>query len=357
MAMAYRPRKPEVVDGGGGGGLPSLPVKAILTGVLVLLALVWIIQGGPYYMVAPDEEGVVLTFGRYTKTTEPGFHFKWPWPVQTVETPKVAEVKRIELGFRSVTEGGTTRYVTFTNDPSLLHEARMLTGDENVVDCSMVVQYRIKDAIDYLFNFRRDEPEAALRDVSEAALRQAVGDHPIDDVLTTGKLEVQNEIKQKMQELADLYGMGITVTQLQLQDVQPPKEVAPAFRDVATAREEREQIINEARAYQRERIPRAEGEGERMRLDAQGYKEARIAEAQGAVARFSAIAEQYRSAPEVTRTRLYLEAMSELLPRIKLTVVDPDAGLVTLKTLGTSGVKSLAPPAAAAQASSEGDQP
>lgn len=316
----------------------EIPIKvhptAILIGVLVIMALMWAMFAGPAYTVAPDELGVVLTFGHYTATSNPGFHMKWPWPIQTVETPKVAEVKRIEIGFRSSKQGGDVSYQTFLNTPLLLQEAEMLTGDENVVDCSMAVQYRIKNALDYLFNFRQGEAESTLRAISEAALRQAVGDHPIDDVLTTGKVEVQDEIREKMQELSDLFGMGVTIVAVQLQDVQPPQDVAVAFRDVATAREEREKIINEAQAYARERIPKAEGEAARILQEAEGYKQSRIAEAQGEIARFISISKQYDAAPEMTRTRLYLDTMSAVLPRIKLTVLDEEASLTNLKMIG-----------------------
>lgn len=305
--------------------------------ILVALAVVavgaWFVFGGPAYTVAPDEQGVVLTFGRYSSSSEPGFHLKWPWPIQSVETPKVAELKRIELGFRSYVNGGVTNYRTFLDTPELRSESQMLTGDENVVDCSLAVQYRIKHALEYLFNFRPGENESTLRAVAESALRQAVGDHPIDDVLTTGKVEVQNEVRDKMQELADAYGMGVTIVAVQLQDVQPPAEVAPAFRDVATAREEREKIINEAQAYAREALPKAEGEAARITQEAQGYKEARVAEAQGEIARFAAIAKEYEAAPEITRTRLYLEMMSEVLANMKITVVDENTGVSNLRVL------------------------
>jgi membrane protease subunit HflK len=183
-----------------------------------------------------------------------------------------------------------------------------------------------------------------LQAVAEAALRQAVGDHPINDVLTTGKVQISSEIKQKMQDLADLTGAGVTIQDVYLQDVQPPAQVASAFKDVASAREEREKIINEAHAYQSERIPRAEGEAERVKQDAEGYKEARIAEAQGAVARFQSIAKQYRLAPEITRARLYLETMSKLLPKMQITVVDDAAGIVNLKTMGRNGMVLLPTP-------------
>ncbi|MBN2311851.1 MAG: FtsH protease activity modulator HflK [Candidatus Hydrogenedentes bacterium] len=330
--MAYR--KPEVIRSGGEHPFPISP-RTIVIAVLVLLLAIWLIRGGPAYTVAPDEEGVVLRFGRYARSEQPGFHVKFPWPIESVETPKVTEIKRLEFGFRSSGQGPSATYVSFMDSGNLLKEAQMLTGDENVVDCSMAIQYQIRlaDVRDYLFNFGPNDVEATLRDIGEAALRQAVGDHPIDDVLTTGKLEVQQEIEEKVQELADQYGMGIKITAVKLQDVQPPKQVAAAFKDVATAREEREKIINEALAYKREQIPEAEGQGEALRQEAEGYKAARIAEAQGAVARFKAIALEYDAAPEITRTRLYLEAMNEFLPRVKLTVIDEEAGVVNLKAL------------------------
>lgn len=339
--MQRKPFVPEVIGpkgGGKGGGIDWGNIKfspsRIIWPVLILLFVIWLIRGGPAYTVAPGEEGLVLTFGKYTRTSDPGFHLKMPWPIQSVEIADIGEVKRIEIGFRSVTSGSTTTYRSFTNDLSLLSEAQMLTGDENVVDCSMTVQYRIKNSRDYLFNFEPGEVESMLHALSEAALRQAVGDHPINDVLTTGKFEIMSEIKSKLQDLADLTGAGVTIHDVFLQDVQPPREVAAAFKEVASAREEREKIINEARAYQSEQLPRAQGEAERMRLEARGYQEARVAEAQGAVARFVAIAKQYDQSPEITRSRLYLETVSELLPNIRLTVVDESAGLVNLKALG-----------------------
>ncbi len=222
----------------------------------------------------------------------------------------------------------------------------MLTGDENVVNCSMAIQYKISDARAYLFNYASaSDVEETLRDIGEAALRQAVGDHPIDDVLTTGKEEVQIEVRDKVQELADLYQMGIRVTSLNLQDVQPPEEVKKAFTDVASAREERAQIINEAKAYQSRTVPIAEGRAEALKLEASAYKEARIAQAKGAVSRFEAIALQYANAPELTRTQLYLDAMENLLPLLKITVIDEGAGIVNFKALG-GGAGPFEPPRA-----------
>lgn len=334
--MQRRPRDPEVINiGGTQYKLPQLNLgpRLIIIAILVLIVLLWFVRGGPSYTVSAGEEGIVLTFGKYTRTTPPGFHLKLPWPIQTVEKADIGEVKRIELGFRSPEQTGWA-YESFADNPELLSEAQMLTGDENVVDCSMAVQYKIRNSREYLFNFEPGDVEHMLKAIAEAALRQAVGDHPITDVLTTGKDVIQNEIKSRMQELADVTGSGVSIQSVYLQDVQPPREVADAFRDVASAREERERIINEAKAYQSGMLPKAQGEAERLKLDAQGYKEARVAEAQGAVARFQAIAEQYELAPEITRARMYLEAMSELLPRTKLTIVDESVGVVNLRSLG-----------------------
>ncbi|MFO7776329.1 MAG: FtsH protease activity modulator HflK [Candidatus Hydrogenedentota bacterium] len=337
--MTYRKRSgPEVVNAGGSGQFKvpdfsnlHLNPKAIVIAVLVLVILIWFFRGGPVYTVEPDEEGIVLTFGKYTKSTPPGLHFKMPWPIQTVETPNVQEIKHLEFGFRTIE--GARGYRTFQEDPEMLEEAQMLTGDENVVNCAMVVQYRIENPLPYLFNFREGEAEDTLRDIGHAALRQTVGDHPIDDVLTERRPAVAGEIQEQIQEIADSYGLGVSITALRLQDVRAPEEVAAAFRDVASAREDRERIINEARAYQSEQLPRAEGEAERLRQEAQGYKEARIAEATGEVSRLLAIAQRYEATPEVTRARLYLETMSEVLPELRLTVVDPDAGVLNLRNL------------------------
>lgn len=308
--------------------------RIIAIAVVGIILVVWMIIGGPMYTVAPDEEGVVLTFGKYTKTTPPGLHFKMPWPIQTVETPNVTEAKRLEFGFRTQERGGQNYYIDFTDTADLLHEAQMLTGDENVVNCSMSVQYRVSDPVKYLFNFSREsDVTGTLNDIGEAALRQVIGDHPIDHVLTTGKEQIQVEIMDKMQELADLYGTGVHIFTVQLQDVNPPKEVEQAFRAVASAREKREEIINTARGYQREQVPKAEGEAQRVVLEANAYKESQIATARGQASRFQQVAKEYAAAPDITRVRMYLDTMAELLPNVKVTVIDEKAGVINLRDL------------------------
>lgn len=341
-----KPKKPEIIDVGGGGmdfGNFHPPYKLVGLGVVALILILWFALGGPMYTVEPDEVGVVLTFGKYAHSAQAGLHFKMPWPVQTVEKVKVAQVNRLEIGFRSQQIGGRLVYKDFTEDKGLLAEAQMLTGDENVVNVSLAVQYRIKNEVNYLFNFDRGEVDKALRDIAEACLRQAVGDHPIDAVLTEGKSIIRTEIQQKMQDLADKYGMGVQITEVQLQDVKPPDPVKDAFQGVASAREEREQLINEARAYQSEQVPKAEGEVEKIRLEAEAYKESQVAEATGDVSRFQAIVKQFEAAPDVTRDRLYLEAMDELLPKVHVTVIDKDANLLNLKSLDAHSAPILTP--------------
>lgn len=350
------PVRPEFVGGGGNMDPQSVIriVRAALVAVVALAIVLWVMRGGPTYTVSAGEEGLVMTFGKYTKTSQPGFHLKLPWPIQSIEKVDIGEVKRIEVGFRSNESSGAISYGTFADTPTLLREAQMLTGDENVVDCSMAVQYRVKNSKDYLFNFYPGDVERMLLAIAEASLRQAVGDHSINDVLTTGKQEIMNEIRDRMQELADTTGAGVTIQAVYLQDVQPPSEVAAAFRDVASAREEREKLINEARAYQSGEIPRAEGEAAGIKLEAEAYKESKVAEAKGTVQRFIAIANQYETAPELTRSRLYLEAMEELLPKVKLTVVDEATGVVNLKSLtGGSVSKSAQTPREATEGSAQ----
>jgi membrane protease subunit HflK len=314
------------------------PSKTAL-GVLALILILWLFFGGPFYIVGPDEEGIVQTFGKYTSSTSPGFHFKLPWPMQTVKVPKVKEVKRLEIGFRTINQGPPAQYQDPNTDPAMLKEAQMLTGDENVVNSTMIVQYKIKDAVAYLFNVK--DQEGTLHDLAEAAERQVVGNRPIDDTLTTGKTDIQLEILEKVQAMADEFGLGVTITAVQLQDVQPPGQVAAAFKDVATAKEDRDGIINTARGYQNEKIPQARGQAAQLLREAEAYERERVAKAEGDVARFLALAREYRKAPAVTKERLYLETMKAVLPRVKKVIVDDQANIVNLNQLNppTAGAK------------------
>ena len=282
---------------------------------VVLAALaIWLLTGT--YMVGPDEVGVVRTFGEHTRVAQSGLNWHFPVPIETVNTPKVTEVKRIEIGFRTLRNG---QYRTVEK------ESLMLTGDENIVDAEMIVQYKIKDPVAYLFNIV--EPELTVREAAEASLRTVVGRNKIDETLTTGKFTIQEETKFQLQSILDLYESGIHVVAVQLQDVSPPKEVIGAFKDVASAKEDKNRMVNQAEGYRNDVIPKARGEAEAMIRDAEGFKEARIKRAEGDAAKFTTILQEYQKAKSITEKRLYLETMEKVLPGIeKVIVPDKDSG-------------------------------
>lgn len=285
--------------------------------IIVIIVLIWLFGGGPFYTIGPDEEGVVLRFGKYSRSESPGFHFKWPAPIESVYKPKVTEVKRIELGFRTAKSGATGRPAQYRDD---LEEALMLTGDENLIQVNIIVQYQVKNAVDFLFEV--NDVDGTLRDVANAVTRQVIGDYGIDVPLTSGKTEIETEIEKQIQQIVDDYRMGTRIVAVQLQDVDPPVEVADAFKAVASARENRNKYINEARGYQNGRIPRAEGDAAKLVREAEAYKSERVQIARGEVEKFSAVLKEYRNAKEVTRARLYLETMEEILPNKKKVIID-----------------------------------
>lgn len=282
---------------------------------VVLAALaVWLLTGT--YMVGPDEVGVVRTFGEHTRVAQSGLNWHFPVPIETVNTPKVTEVKRVEIGFRTLRNG---QYRTVEK------ESLMLTGDENIVDAEMIVQYKIKDPVAYLFNIV--EPELTVREAAEASLRTVVGRNKIDETLTTGKFTIQEETKFQLQSILDLYESGIHVVAVQLQDVSPPKEVIGAFKDVASAKEDKNRMVNQAEGYRNDLIPKARGEAEAMIRAAEGFRESRIKRAEGDAAKFTTILQEYRKAKSITEKRLYLETMEKVLPGIeKIIIPDKDSG-------------------------------
>ena len=310
----------------------SVPEKLLTLGIfpIVGIALIfWLFTG--VYTVGPDEVGVVQRFGKYIRVVQSGLNYHMPFPIETVKTPKVTEVKRIEIGFRTI---GKNQYRTVER------ESLMLTGDENIVDAELIVQYKIKEPINYLFNFIG--PELTMREASEASLRTVVGRHNIDEALTSGKLMIQEETKELLQSILDKYETGIQVVAVQLQDVSPPKQVIDSFKDVASAKEDKNRMINEAEGYRNNVIPKARGEAQSMILEAEGFRESRISRAEGDVAKFKAILKEYSKAKDVTRKRLYLEAMEEILPGLEKYIVPSgeDGNLLNLLNLGgTKGAK------------------
>lgn len=309
-----------------------VPEKLLTLGIFPIfgIALIfWLFTG--VYTVGPDEVGVVQRFGKYDRTVQSGLNYHMPFPLETVKTPKVTEVKRIEVGFRTV---GKNQYRTVER------ESLMLTGDENIVDAELIVQYKIKEPINYLFNFIG--PELTMREASEASLRTVVGRHNIDEALTSGKLMIQEETKELLQSILDKYETGVQVVAVQLQDVSPPKQVIDSFKDVASAKEDKNRMINEAEGYRNNVIPKARGEAQAMIREAEGFREARISRAEGDVAKFKAILKEYSKAKDVTRKRLYLEAMEEILPGLEKYIVPSgeDGNLLNLLNLGgTKGAK------------------
>ena len=274
----------------------------------------WLFTGT--YMVGPDEIGVVRTFGKYTRVAQSGLNYHFPYPIEQVNTPAVTEVKRIEIGFRTLRNGQYR---------SVEKESLMLTGDENIVDAEMIVQYKIKDPVKYLF--RIVEPELTVREAAEASLRTVVGRNKIDETLTTGKFKIQEETKIQLQLILDKYNSGIHVVAVQLQDVSPPKEVIGAFKDVASAKEDKNRMVNQAEGYRNNVIPKARGEAEAMIRDAEGFKQARIKRSEGDAAKFTTILKEYRKAKSITQKRLYLETMERVLPNIeKIIIPDKNSG-------------------------------
>ncbi|MDX8395843.1 MAG: FtsH protease activity modulator HflK [Mariprofundaceae bacterium] len=298
--------------GGGDDGGPSMS-KGMLSTLFVVGLLLWIATG--LYVVAADEEAVVLRFGQHTSTKGPGLNWHLPYPIETVEKLPVTRVQRLAIGFRDFGEGRIRK---------VPQEALMLTSDENIVEISFIVQYKIKSLENYIFNI--DNPTKTVRDAAESAIREVIGRTMIDDVLTTKKAEVEVETQELIQSILNGYQAGISITTVKLQDVQPPERVIKEFKDVASAREDKERAKNEAQAYANQIIPNARGESKKMILDAEGYEKSIVDRATGEADRFSAQLKAYKRAPEVTRKRLYLDTMQEVMTKTEKVIIDGAAG-------------------------------
>ncbi|MHC1713955.1 MAG: FtsH protease activity modulator HflK [Solidesulfovibrio sp.] len=333
------------------GRLPGGPKIIIL-----VLALLWIASG--IYIVEPDEAGIVQRFGAYVYSTGPGPHYHIPFPVESVKTPKVSQVRRVEVGFHS---SYTRDGMPLQNKP-VPEESLMLTGDENIVDVQFIVQYQISSPVDYLF--RVDHPDETLKSASEAAMREVMGNAKIDSVLTSGKLKVQTDTKVLLQSMLDRYNSGIDVVAVQLQDVHPPKEVVDAFKDVASAREDKIRFVNEADAYSNDILPKARGRAAAILNEATAYREQVIRRAKGGADRFSALRTEYEKAKDVTRQRLYIEGMESLLanPDLEKIIMSNEAARQAVPYLPLDAVRPAPrtpePPAAKADAAkSKGARP
>jgi membrane protease subunit HflK len=288
---------------------------------LVILAAIGVVIAGTY-QVGPGEVGVVRTLGRETSRTAPGLHFRVP-VVQVVNRVNVENIRRIEIGVSS--------------DQKTVGEATMITGDANIVEVQMIVQYRVIDPSRYLFKLK--DPEEALRATAEVALRSVVGRTNIDEVITTGREKVQAETQEWLQKLMVMYQSGISITEVKLQSIDAPDEVKDSFHEVVRAREEKEKLINQAMGYEADLIPRARGESEKVRRDAEGYKERRILEANGDAAKFDSVYAEYKKAERVTRQRLYIESLERIMAKSPhKTLIDAQVAknAVPVLPLGTS---------------------
>lgn len=334
----------------GSGRLVSLAVF----GILGLSFIIWMASGT--YQVRPGEQAVHRTFGECCRTTGQGLHWWWPAPIGTKNIESTEEIRSMQLGIN--TSGGV--------EVKVQEEAQMIAGDLNIVDVPLVVQYRIQDLESFLFkvsdpgesippgtrNIAEGRPEGrTLKDATEAALRLVVGESSIDDVLTGKREDVQTRTQTLLQEILDSYGTGILILSVRLQEVQPPAEVFDAFQEVNRARQDRDTAINKGEAYKFDQIPRAEGDAEKIIQGANAFKIERVNKAEGEAGRFLSILQEYRKSPDVTRQRLYLEAMEDVLPGISKFVVSPGAGGAIILNAGTNVVPvpsptSLQPPAA-----------
>lgn len=279
--------------------------------IVIILIILWFASG--IYIVSPNQVGVVKRFGKIARITPPGPHYHLPYPIETVLKPAVAKVRRLEIGFRTISVGPPARYRIIPE------EALMLTGDENIVSVEFIVQYKIKDPVDYLFNVK-NIPKT-VKDAAEAAMREIVGKSSIDEVLTTGKLRIQQDTKKLLQSVLDKYQAGVSVVTVQLQDVHPPQQVVDAFKDVASAKEDMNKFINEAKAYRNDIIPKAKGQAAEIINQAMAYKETKIKMAQGEMARFLSRLKAYKMAPRITRERMYLETIEEILAKTQEIIV------------------------------------
>jgi membrane protease subunit HflK len=306
MIRKSQERFQRFMPGGVGGG------RGILL-VLAVILVVWLLSG--FYRVQPDEQGVVLRFGEWINTTQPGLNWHLPYPIESVETPSVEKIEQIEIGYRTL--GGSSQR-------DVQQESLMLTGDQNIIDIDFTVQWKIADAGAYLFNVRA--PEDTVKIAAESAMREIIGRTDIQPALTDARAEIESKTRSLLQEILNGYGTGVEITEVKLQNSQPPQPVIDAFNDVQRSLQDRDRLRNEAEAYRNDIIPRARGESQRILQDAQAYRERLINEAQGEAQRFEEVLSAYKQNPDVTRKRMYLETMQKIMGETDLVIMDGQIG-------------------------------
>ena len=285
--------------------------KNFVSAILILIIL-WLLSG--FYKVNANEQGVVLRFGEWVRTTLPGLHYHLPYPIERAKTPKVTKVNKTEIGFREL--NNTQRM--------LLEESLMLTGDENIVDINFSVFWVINDAGKYLFKLRN--PDASVKSISESVMREVIGNTPIADALAERRQEIEILSLDKIQNVLDKYESGIEVTQLQLQKVDPPDQVIDSFRDVQRARADKEKVINEGIAYKNDIIPRSRGEAEQIIQKAEAYKREVVARSEGDAQRFESVLKSYKNNEDVTKKRIYLETLEGIFQNATKVIIDTKQG-------------------------------
>ncbi len=324
----------QAMPGGGGGWMFPALIALVIAGVVG-----WF---GFLVTVKADQVGIVLRFGEYVRQLPPGLHFRLPYPIEEVELPQVTRLNRVEIGMRSSEGSG----LSVRDVPE---ESLMLTGDENIVDIDFVVVWKISDAPDYLFKIQN--PQGSVKDVSESSMREIIGQSDIEPILTSSRAETEGKVQNLIQRILDGYQAGIEIVEVQLQKVDPPAQVIDAFRDVQAARADEERLQNEAQAYANRIVPEARGEAERILQSAQGYRDRVIAEAKGEAERFEKVLEEYAKAPEVTRKRIFIDTMQEVLSNTDKIIIDKDGGGGVVPYLPLSELQRKAPASPAASPS------
>ena len=307
--------------------------KPLLFG-LIIIAIIWALSG--LYRILPDEQGIVLRFGKFVSTTQPGLNYHFPYPIETVLTPKVTKVNRIDIGFRSGSDTGFSS----AGVADVPEESLMLTGDENIVNIDFSVFWVIKDAGKFLFKIQ--DPAATVKAAAETAMREVIAKSKLQSILTEGRSKIEIETQEIAQSLLDEYESGIQITQVQTQKADPPDQVIDAFRDVQAARADMERAKNEAQAYQNDVIPRARGEAAKILQQAEAYKKQVVAKAEGEASRFLAIYKEYSNAKRVTKERMYLETMEKVLAAVDKVIIEKNASTGVVPYLALPEIKKKA---------------
>ena len=307
----------------------SIPQINLSLIIIIVLVVVWLSNG--IFIVEPQEQAVIKRFGEVYDVVGPGPHYHLPAPIETVQIESVTAVRRIEIGFRTIDPGPPAKFRQVTK------ESLMLTGDENIVDMQFVVQYKISNIEDYLYNLTN--PEVTVKSAAESAMREVVGNTTVTQALTVGKAQIENITAKRLQETLDNYKSGILISNVKMQDVHPPSQVKEAFKDVVSAKEDREKLINEAEGYNNNLIPKARGEAKQIINSARAYVEKTTLIAKGKANRFNSIYKEYRKAKEITRERIMLETMETVLPKVNKVISDSEVSRNFLPFLNITELK------------------